>query len=96
MKALSIFPVLVVCLLSGMASAQNAPPPGSDFQGGGGFDQHKQRELARIQAHIAVLQTAANCIQAAPVPDALRGCREQERAGMQAVQQQFGRHGEGR
>ncbi len=68
---------------SGVSLAQSAgpaAPPGANTQAG--LAQHKQKELARIGAHMQVLQTLQNCVQAAPDHAAIKGCNEAARASM--------------
>jgi hypothetical protein len=67
-SALSVF--LVFGMFSYNALAQT-PPSGSppSGTGGKGFEEHKAREIARIQAHLA-------CVQAAQDHSALKACHE--------------------
>lgn len=72
--------------------AQNLPPQGNGSQRGpnghGGkedaaqFDQHKQHELARIQARLQTLQNLQSCVQSATDPAAMRTCHQNARTEM--------------
>ena len=82
--------VAAVLLGSTLVLAQNNPPPGPNGQNGqqgGGqgqqqpqrFEEVKAKHLEHIAKHIAELQKAQSCVQAATNHDALRACRPPER-----------------
>ena len=51
------------------ALAQSAPSSSAPSGKGGGFEEHKAREIARIEAHLA-------CVQAAQDHAALKACND--------------------
>ena len=86
--------VAAVLLGSTLVLAQNNPPPGPNGQNGqqgggqqGGqgqqqpqrFEEVKAKHLEHIAKHIAELQKAQSCVQAATNHDSLRACRPPER-----------------
>ena len=58
------------------AHAQSAPPPPPPQAGGKNFEEHKQKELARISRHLQIMQTLQSCVQAAADHSAMKACNE--------------------
>ncbi len=86
--------IAVALLGSTLALAQNNPPPrpngqndqpGGNQPGGQGqqqpqrFEEVKAKHLEHIARHIAELQKAQSCVQAATNHEALHACRPPER-----------------
>lgn len=70
--------------LPALAQTPPAPPMGSRPPVPN-FAQHKQEMLQHLQARIQALQGTVNCVQGAANQEALRGCREQEKAQMEQL-----------
>ncbi|OIR00817.1 hypothetical protein GALL_171540 [mine drainage metagenome] len=103
-KLLSVLAVGVGLAVAAPALAQtmsgpngpNGSMPGMSGQMGPGmgrmpFPERRQRLLERLGREVAILQQEQACVQGAANPPALRNCREQARAQMMALHQQWRR-----
>jgi hypothetical protein len=81
-KYLALASLMAACAFS--AHAQSAPPAASAPKAAdpAKFDEHKQRELARIEKHLSGLQTLQSCVKAANDHAALKACNQAARAAM--------------
>ena len=58
------------------ATAEAPPPPVAQSASSDRFFAHKQRALARIAAHVQVLQNLQSCMQAAVDRPGVRACHQ--------------------
>jgi len=61
------------------ALAQSAPPPAAGP--GKNFEEHKQKELARIEHHLQMMQALQSCVQAATNHDEIKSCNDAAKTG---------------
>ena len=76
--ALLMFAALTV----GTAAQAQTTIPSTGATSGASFATHKQKELAKIQQHMQVLQTLQSCVSGAADATAIKSCNETAHASM--------------
>ena len=71
-----------IAALSGAAFAQQAPAAAPAPETAASFAQHKDKEMARITAHLAALQTMQSCVASAADRAAMKVCHKEAHASM--------------
>ncbi len=81
--------ILSLSLIGNAAFAQSttapASPPGQQKGAGPNFQEHQQKELARIGQHIQILQTLQSCVQSATDHAAIKACNETAKQSERAM-----------
>ena len=79
--------LLTFCALAAVAAAAQAQTypatpvnPATGTNGGMSVANHKQKELAKIQEKMQVLQSLQSCVNGAQTTDAIKQCNETARA----------------
>ena len=78
-KSVRLLLSALLALSATVALAQNAEP-GAGQGAGKNFEEHKQKELARIAQHLQMMQTLQSCVQAATDHAAIKSCNEAAKA----------------
>jgi hypothetical protein len=87
----SMIPAATILSLSlagtaAFAQTTTTPAPPSAPKGtGANFQEHQQKELARIGQHIQILQTLQSCVQSATDHAAIKTCNETAKQSEQAM-----------